>query len=65
MAIWASGTPEQFLMHVHRAFLACKQIGLESNFKEAKKAPKQKKLDTDIAKQAYARTCNLAKKKGQ
>ena len=30
VAIWASGTPEQFLLHVRTAMLICKQLGLET-----------------------------------
>ena len=30
VAIWASGTPEQFLLHVHTAMHVCKQLGLET-----------------------------------
>lgn len=48
--IWVSGTPEQFLMHIHTAVHACKQMGLEANFKEAELALEQKKLSADIAK---------------
>ena len=30
VAIWASGTPEQFLLHVRTAMHVCKQLGLET-----------------------------------
>ncbi len=30
VAIWASRTPEQFLLHVHTAMHVCKQLGLET-----------------------------------
>ena len=31
VAIWASGTPEQFFLHVHTAMQVCKQFGLDTN----------------------------------
>lgn len=31
VAIWVSGTPEQFLMHVLTAVQPCKQMGLQAN----------------------------------
>ena len=30
LAVWASGTPEQFLLHVCTALHVCKQLGLET-----------------------------------
>ena len=35
VAIWASGTPEQFLLHVHTAVHVCKQIGLDMKYADA------------------------------
>eukprot|EP00804_Cyclotella_cryptica_P018736 CCRYP_007218-RA/>CCRYP_007218-RA protein AED:0.43 eAED:0.44 QI:0/0/0/1/0/0.5/2/0/225 len=32
VAVWASGTPEQFLLHVRSAIHACKQMGLDTDF---------------------------------
>jgi hypothetical protein len=32
VAVWASGTPEQFVLHVCSVFHACKQMGLDANF---------------------------------
>ena len=37
VAIWASGIPKQFLLHVHTAIHVCKQMGLDTNFADAKK----------------------------
>jgi len=31
VAVWASGTPEQFLLHVRSAIHACKQMGLDTD----------------------------------
>ncbi len=30
VAIWASGTPKQFLLHIHTAMHICKQLGCET-----------------------------------
>ena len=35
VAIWASGTPEQFLLHVRTAMHVCKQLGLETKEADA------------------------------
>ena len=35
VAIWMSGTPEQFLLHVHTAVHMCNQIGLDTNYANA------------------------------
>ncbi len=35
VAIWASRTPKQFLLHVHTAIHVCKQIGLDTNHTDA------------------------------
>ena len=50
VAIWASGTPKQFLLHVHTAIHAFKQMGFDADFIEAKVALKSVILDLDIAK---------------
>ena len=50
VARWASEIPKQFLLHVHTANHACKQMGLDSDFKEAKVALKSAILDLDIMK---------------
>ena len=37
VAIWTSGTPKQFLLHVCTVIHMCKQMGLDTNFTNAKK----------------------------
>eukprot|EP00804_Cyclotella_cryptica_P024749 CCRYP_001726-RA/>CCRYP_001726-RA protein AED:0.44 eAED:0.44 QI:42/1/0.5/1/0/0/2/0/194 len=54
VAVWASGTPEQFLLHVRSAIHACKQMGLDTSFAEAEKA---------IAKEEYTQLRTSEKKK--
>ena len=62
-AIWTSGTPEQFLMHVRTALHACKRMGLDANFKKAKQVLELRMLDADVTRQTYSKGCNAAKKK--
>eukprot|EP00804_Cyclotella_cryptica_P018328 CCRYP_017981-RA/>CCRYP_017981-RA protein AED:0.54 eAED:1.00 QI:0/0/0/1/1/1/2/0/424 len=63
VVVWASGTPEQFLLHVQSANHACKQMGLDTSFKEAEKAVKTAKTDVEIAKGEYVQLRNAKKKK--
>eukprot|EP00804_Cyclotella_cryptica_P027897 CCRYP_003796-RA/>CCRYP_003796-RA protein AED:0.34 eAED:1.00 QI:0/0/0/1/1/1/2/0/430 len=63
VAVWASGTPEQFLLHVRSAIHACKQMRLDTSFADAEKAIKTAKLDAEIAKEEYAQLHNSEKKK--
>ena len=50
-------------MIVCTAVHACKQMGLEANFKEAKQALDLRMLYADVARQAYAEEHNATKKK--
>ena len=65
MVIWASGTPEQFLLHVHTAIHLCKQLGLDANFANTKKAVTTAELEAYLAKTEYANVCNSKKKKNK
>ena len=47
---WASGTPEQFLIHVRGAIHAVKEMELHTKFQEAAEAVETANLDLDIAK---------------
>lgn len=49
-----SGTCKHFLLHVCTAIHACKQMRLDTNFKEVKVALKSANLDIDIAKTEYS-----------
>eukprot|EP00804_Cyclotella_cryptica_P021272 CCRYP_001539-RA/>CCRYP_001539-RA protein AED:0.47 eAED:0.60 QI:0/0/0/1/0/0/2/17/101 len=53
VALWASGTPEQFLVHVRSANHVCKQMGLDTSFADAEKAVNSAKLDAYITKEEY------------
>ena len=63
VAIWSSGTPEQFVLHVHSVIHAITQMWLDTNFAEAEKAVDVVKLDADIAKTEYTQLRNSEKKR--
>jgi hypothetical protein len=63
VAIWSSGTPEQFVLHVRSAIHAITQMGLDTDFKQAERAVESAKLDTEIAKMEYAMVRHSEKKK--
>eukprot|EP00804_Cyclotella_cryptica_P007310 CCRYP_002540-RA/>CCRYP_002540-RA protein AED:0.40 eAED:0.74 QI:0/0/0/1/1/1/3/0/281 len=63
VAVWTSGTPKQFLLHVHSAIHACKQMGLDTDFAAAEKAVETTKIEAELAKQEYVTVRNAEKKK--
>ena len=50
VAIWASGTPVQFLLHVRPVIHMCKHLGLDANFDNAEKAVTTVELEAELAK---------------
>ena len=54
VALWASGTPEQFILHVRSVIHACKQMEHDVKFLNAKEAVATAKLDLEIKKEEYA-----------
>jgi hypothetical protein len=56
VALWASGTLEQFILHVHSAIHACKQMEHDVKFLYAEEAVATATLDLDIRKEEYAQT---------
>jgi hypothetical protein len=54
VALWASGTPEQFILHVRSAIHACKQMEHGVKFSNAKEAVANAILDLEIKKEEYA-----------
>ena len=46
VALWASGTPEQFILHVCSAIHACKQMEHDIKFSKAEEAVANAILDT-------------------
>ena len=65
VALWASGTPEQFILHVHSAIHACKQMEHAVKYLNAEEAVAMTNLDSDIKKEVYAQVCTLEKKKNK
>ncbi len=65
MAIWASGTPKHFLLHVCTAEHVCKQIGLDTNYANAMMAPEAVYFKLDAAKTEYAQLAKATKKKAR
>eukprot|EP00804_Cyclotella_cryptica_P012252 CCRYP_013850-RA/>CCRYP_013850-RA protein AED:0.42 eAED:0.44 QI:0/0/0/1/1/1/2/0/306 len=63
VAVWASGTPEQFLLHVRSAIHACKQMGLDTDFAEAEKAVETAKIKAVLAKEEYVKVLNAKKRR--
>jgi len=54
VALWASGTPEQFILHVLSAIHPCKQMDHDVKFSNAKEAVANAILDLEIKKEEYA-----------
>jgi hypothetical protein len=50
VAIWVSGTTEQFSLHVCTTIHACKQMRLDTNVANTKKAVTTAKLEAELAK---------------
>ena len=55
VAIWASGTPEQFLLHVRTAMHVCKQLGLETKEADAMMVLEAAYCKLDAAKAEYSK----------
>jgi hypothetical protein len=58
-ALWVSGTPEQFLLHVRSAIHACKQMEHDVKFSRAEEAVANVILNLEIMKDKYVQVCNL------
>jgi hypothetical protein len=65
VAVWVSGTPEQFLLHVRTAIHVCKQLGLDANFADTEKAVTTVELDAKLAKTECAQVRSSEKKKNK
>ena len=65
VAIWASGTPEQFLLHVRTAMHVCKQLGLETKEANAMMALEAAYCKLDAAKGEYTKLVKNAKQKAK
>ena len=65
VAIWTSGTPEQFLLHVCTAMHVCKQLGLETKEANAMMTLEAAYCKLDAAKVEYAKLAKSAKQKAK
>ena len=65
VAIWVSGTPDKFLLHILTVIHAYKQIGLGANFASAKKALKTANRDMGFTKMEYTHLIRSKKKKSK
>ncbi len=65
MAIWTSGTPEQFLLHVRTAMHVCRQLGLETKEANAMMALEAAYCKLDAAKAKYSKLAKEAKQKAK
>ena len=63
VTLWASGTPEQFILHVCLAIHACKQMEHDIKFSRVKEAVANAMLDLEIKKVEYAQVHSLERKK--
>jgi hypothetical protein len=62
---WASGTPEQFILHVRSAIHACRQMEHDVKFLNAEEAVATANIDLEIKKDKYAQVCNSESKKNK
>ena len=63
VALWASGTPEQFILHVRAAIHACKQMEHDATCQDAEEAVETALMDLEMKKEEYAIICTSEKKK--
>jgi hypothetical protein len=66
VALWASGTPEQSILHVPSTIHACKQMEHDVKYLNAEEAITMANLDLDIKKEEHmqVRTSERKKNKG-
>ncbi len=53
VALWASRTPEQFVLHVSSVIHSCKQMDYDLKYQQAKEAVATANLDLDIKREEY------------
>jgi hypothetical protein len=63
VALWASRTPEKYILHVHSAIPACKQMEHDIKFSSAEEAVATALLDLEIKKEEYVQLCSLEREK--
>jgi len=65
VALWASGTPKQFVLRVRSVIHACKQMKHDVKYLNAKEAVAMANLDLDIKKEEYVQVCSSERKKNK
>ena len=65
VAIWASRSPKQFLLHVRTSMHVCKQLGLKTKEVNAMMALEAAYHKLDAAKAEYAKLAKSAKQKAK
>jgi hypothetical protein len=63
VAIWASSTLKNFLIHVHGMVLIIKHMSLDTQFQKAADTVEKLKIDLDIAKDAHSKAKKNHKKR--
>ena len=63
VTLWASGTPEQFILHVCSMIHTCKQMKHDVKYSNAKEAVATVLLNLEITKDEYVQVCNQERKK--
>jgi hypothetical protein len=65
VTLWASGTPEQFILHVCAAIHACKQMEHDVKYQNTEEAIANANLDLEIKKEEYAQVRTSEKRRTQ
>ena len=65
VTLWASRTPEQFVLHVRSAIHAYKQMEHDVKYLNAKEAVATANLDLDIKKEEYVQVHTSERKKNK
>ena len=65
VALWASGTPEQFILHVRSAIHACKQREHGIKYLNVEEAVATVKLDLDIKREEYTQVSTSERQKNK
>jgi hypothetical protein len=63
LALWASGTPKQFILHVCSVIHTRKQVEHDVKFSRAEEAVANAILDLEIKKEEYAQVHSLERKR--
>ena len=65
VALWASNTPKQFILHVLATIHTCKQMEHDVKYQNTEEALATANLDLEIKKEEYVQVCTSEKKKNK